>query len=302
MLQSLRGLYVFTYVAESLSFSRAAEQLGITKSAVSKQIAQLEAELSVQLIVRTTRKLVLTEAGERVYASSARIAGDVEQAREAARVESSVIAGQLRLTAPTALGRNYLVPVIAEFMARHPEVGFELVLSDAYIDLVQARVDLALRVGGSSEQSLVIRKLSRVEFFIVAAPSYLAKHGAPRTPPDLARHIWLEHTPSGAGARVTVRKGQREASVELHGRWSCNDGPTNLEAARQGLGMLAGPDFEVAPYVHNGELVRVLPAWKVDDASMHLVFPPRRHVLRRVRAFADFLGEKFADPPWRCRG
>src|SRR6187399_2491576 len=120
MLDSLRGLLVFAHVAETTSFSRAAERLTITRSAVSKQVAQLEAELGVQLVVRTTRKVVLTEAGERVYEASARLAGDVEAAREAAMAQSSRISGSLRVTAPAALGREYLVPVIAEFMALHP--------------------------------------------------------------------------------------------------------------------------------------------------------------------------------------
>jgi DNA-binding transcriptional LysR family regulator len=300
MLSSLRGLYVFAHVAETLSFSRAAERLGITKSAVSKHVALLEAELSVQLIVRTTRKLVLTEVGERVYESCARIAGDVEAAQEAAVGQRSTVAGPLRVTAPTALGRNYLVPLVSEFMTKYPEVSFELVLSDAFVDLVVDRIDIALRVGGSPAQSLITRRVSRVEFLIVAAPTYLQQHKAPRTPPDLAQHPWIGHTPSGAGTRITVRKGQRKATVDLHGRFSCNDGPTNLEAARQGLGMLAVPDFEVANDVRSGALVRVLPAWKVDDAVLHLVFPPRRHVLGRVRAFADFIAERFRDPPWRC--
>ena len=302
MLSSLRGFYVFAHVAETLSFSRAAERLGVTKSAVSKQVAQLESDLSVQLIVRTTRKLVLTEAGERVYTSCARIAGDVEAAQEAAVAESSLIAGQLRVTAPAALGRNYLVALVSEFMQRHPALSFDLVLSDAYVDLVRDRVDVAVRVGGSSEQSLISRRVSRVEFFIVAASSYLEQNGTPRTPPELAQHTWIMHTPSSSGSRITVRKGQRKATVDLHSRWSCNDGPTNLEAARQGMGMLAVPDFEVARDIHDGSLMRVLPAWKVDDAALQLVFPPRQYVLGRVRAFADFLAERLKDPPWRCRG
>jgi DNA-binding transcriptional LysR family regulator len=254
----------------------------------------------VQLIVRTTRKLVLTEAGQRVYESAARIAGDVEAAKESATQDSTHVAGLLRVTAPGALGSNYLVPVIAEFMQRHPQVSFDLVMSDSYVDLVADRIDLALRVGSSAETSLISRRIARVEFLIAAAPSYLAAHGTPRTPPDLAKHTWIMHTPSSAGLRVTVRKGTRRATVDLHGKLSCNDGPTNLEAARRGLGMLAVPDFEAARYVHDGSLARVLPAWKVDDASLHLVFPPRRHVLARVRAFADFVAERFRDPPWRC--
>jgi DNA-binding transcriptional LysR family regulator len=300
-LDTLRGLLVFAHVAETLSFSRAAERLGVTKSAVSKHVAQLEHAFAVQLIVRTTRKLVLTEAGERVYASCARIAGDLEAAREAAAEQSSVIAGALRVTAPSELGRNYLVPVVDEFMRRHPQVTFDLMFGDAFVDLVAERVDIALRVGGRAEASLVSRRVSSVEFFVVASPNYLEVHGTPRAPAELSSHDWLVHTPSGAVPRVTLRKGARKTQITLRGRFSCNDGPANLEAARLGMGLVVVPDFVVARDVHDGRLVRVLPSWKIDAAALHLVFPPRRHVLGRVRAFADFVVERFRDPPWRCR-
>jgi DNA-binding transcriptional LysR family regulator len=300
MLESLRGFYVFAHVAETRSFSRAADRLAITKSAVSKHVAQLEQDLGVQLIVRTTRKLVLTEAGERVYTSCARIAGDVEAAREAAHAESGLVAGALRVTAPTALGRNYLMPVVTEFMAKYPEVSVELVLGDTIIDLVADRIDVALRVGGKSEQSFVSRRVARVEFFLVAAPSYLQRSGTPRVPADLMQHAWVLHSPSPT--RITLRKGARTASVRVSGRLASNDGLSNIAAVRAGYGITGVPDFEVAGDVHSGALVRLLPGWRVDDAALHLVFPPRKHVLGRVRAFADFVAARFKDPPWRCDG
>lgn len=302
MLDSLRALYVFAHVAETLSFSRAAERLGITKSAVSKHVAQLEQELSVQLVVRTTRKLVLTEVGERVYEASARMAGDVEAAREAATAQSSTVSGTLRITAPAALGRSYLVPIVAEFMAQHPAVSVELVLGDSFVDLVAERIDVALRVGmgGRSEQSLVSRRVAKVEILLVGAPGYLEQHGHPRTPADLASHAIIGHTPSGAAPRITLHRGQRSATVTLHGRFSCNDGPANVTAARDGLGLVVAPDFEIGADVRAGTLVRVLPGWHVRDAALHLVFPPRKHVLGRVRAFSDFVAERFREPPWSC--
>jgi DNA-binding transcriptional LysR family regulator len=299
MLDSLRGFYVFAHVAETHSFSRAAERLGITKSAVSKQVAQLESDLGVQLIVRTTRKLALTEAGERVYASCARIAGDVDAAREAAHEESALVAGQLRVTAPAALGRNYLMPIVAEFMQLHPGVAIEFVLGDAYVDLIGERIDIALRVGGRIEQSFVSRRIARVEFMLVASPSYLERRGKPHGPADLSQHEWIMHSPSPI--QVKLRKGTRTASVRAAGRLASNDGLANLAAARAGHGILGVPDFEAAEDVHSGRLVRVLPGWNIEDSALHLVFPPRRHVLGRVRAFAEFVAERFKDPPWRCR-
>jgi len=299
MLDSLRAYYVFAHVAETHSFSRAAERLGVTKSAVSKHIAQLEAELAVQLIVRTTRKLVLTEAGERVYAHAALIAGSIEAAREAARAEGSLVAGKLRVTAPQGLGRHYLIPAVMDFMAQHPELTVDLIFDDHFVDLVEDRIDLALRVGGTTDQSFVSRRLAPVEFFLVAAPSYLARRGTPRSPAELSAHEWLVHSPSRAPGRLTLRRGTRAATVRTQGRLACNSGPASLAAAVAGQGLLVVPDFEAGHEVHEQRLVRLLPKWTIEQRFLDMVFPPRRHVLRRVRTFADFLGERFRDPPWR---
>jgi DNA-binding transcriptional LysR family regulator len=301
MLDTLRGLYVFAHVAETLSFSRAAERLSITKSAVSKHVAQLEEQLGVQLLVRTTRKLVLTEAGERVYASSAQMAGEAQAAQEAAHQSSSRVAGTLRITAPSALARIYLMPLIRDFCVLHPDIAIELVVGDAFVDLIAERVDVALRIGGRADASLVSRRVSPVELLLVASPAYLAAHKEPRTPADLKEHEWLVHAPLvNSVTRVKMTRGKRTERVEGRGRIYCNDGPTNIAGALAGLGILVVPDFEVAHEVHAGSLVRLLPGWRMQEAALHLVFPPRKHVLARVRAFSDFIIERFADPPWSC--
>jgi DNA-binding transcriptional LysR family regulator len=301
MLDTLRGLYVFAHVAETQSFSRAAERLRITKSAVSKHVAQLEEQLGVQLIVRSTRKLALTEAGARVYASSAQMAGEAQAAHEAAHQHSSKIAGTLRITAPAALARIYLMPVIHDFVARYPEISIELVVGDAFVDLVAERIDVALRIGGRRDASLITRRVSPVELLLVASPDYLARHGAPKQPADLVKHTWLVHAPTvNSVTRVKLTNGKRTESVEGRGRVYCNDGPTNIAGALAGHGILAVPDFEVAHEVHGGSLVRVMPSWRMEDSALHLVFPPRKHVLARVRAFSDFIVERFTDPPWSC--
>jgi DNA-binding transcriptional LysR family regulator len=300
MLEELRGLVVFAHVAETRSFSRAAERLNVTKSAVSKQIAQLEVELGVQLLVRTTRKLVLTEVGERVYASCARIAGEVEAARDAAQTHSTVVAGQLRVTAPAALGRNFLMPLVKDFLAQHPGVSIELVLGDSFVDLVDDRIDVALRVGGRADASQVTRKVARVEMFILAAPAYLEKHGTPRSPRELLQHEWIMHGPSVGVRPLHLYRGTRRITLRPHGRLLVNDGQAGVAVARAGHGLIVAPDFEAADDFHSGALVRVLPSYRLDDAALHLVFPPRRHVLGKVRAFSDFVAERFAKPPWHC--
>jgi DNA-binding transcriptional LysR family regulator len=298
-LDTLRGFYVFAQVAETGSFSRAAERLTMTRSAVSKHIQQLEGALGVQLIVRTTRKLVLTEAGERVFTCCSRIAGDVEAARDAAQDQRLRIAGKLRVTAPVAL-TGYLMPAVTAFMQQNVELEVDLVFDDAFIDLIAERIDIALRVGGAqTETSFVSRRIAPVEIVIAAAPAYLAQHGQPRTASELSTHEWLMHTPSNHDRTVTLRKGRQRVVLRQHGRLSCNSGPSSMAAALAGLGLFIVPDFEVARELKAGTLVRLLPNWTIEQRSLQLVFPPRRHVPGRVRAFADFLAEHFRGPPWK---
>jgi DNA-binding transcriptional LysR family regulator len=269
----------------------------ITRSAVSKHVQQLEAQLGVQLIVRTTRKLALTDAGERVHAAAARLAEDLDAARDAAHDRKGSVAGKLRITAPNGLAA-YLLPIVGKFVERHPEVSFELVFDDAYVDLIDARIDLALRVGGRSEQSFVSRRLAPIEFVIVAAPLYLARRPPPKAARDLARHEWLLHGVAARGTPVTLRNGKSTFELHQQGSVSCNSGPSNRAAAVAGLGLMFAPNFEVAAELKAGTLVRLLENWRSEQSSLHLVFPPRRHVLRRVRAFADFIAEQLRDPPW----
>jgi DNA-binding transcriptional LysR family regulator len=159
---------------------------------------------------------------------------------------------------------------------------------------------MALRVGDPGDQSLVSRRIAPVEFFLVAAPKYLEQRGVPRTPAELERHEWIVHAPMRE-SQITLHKGKASVSVPIRGRLTCNDGPSNLAAAQAGYGILGVPDFEVAPALQSGSLVRVLPAWNIADSALHLAFPPRRHVLSRVRVFAEYVTERFKTRPW-CYG
>lgn len=299
MLQDLRALVVFAHVVETRSFTKAAERLAITRSAVSKHIATLEAELGVQLLVRTTRKLSLTEVGERVYASCARIREDVESAREAALTHSSQVVGHLRIAAPAALGRLHVVPLVTEFLAAHPDTTAELFLSDSFADLVEDRIDVALRVGRVREASLVARRLTSVRLLLCASPAYLAARGHPKSPEELATHPFILHGTMDP-LRITLQRGKRTATVLGRGRFSCGDGPAASSAAVLGHGIVAVPELEVADWLRSGELVPVLPEWHMEELLLHAVFPPRKHVPSRVRNFVDFLSQRWKKPPWRA--
>jgi DNA-binding transcriptional LysR family regulator len=298
MLDELRGLLVFAHVVDSRSFSKAAAALGITKSAVSKHVQQLEERLGVQLLVRTTRKLSLTEVGERVHAAAVGMRTSAESAQEAASSHSGSIGGPLRVTAPAVLGRKHVIPVVAAFMDRHPAVTVELLLTDAFVDLVEARMDVALRVGRVVDPSLVARRLASARLVVCASPRYLALHGEPRTPERLGELEFIHHVPRRTPNQFTLRKGRRRVSVELRGRLSCNDGAACVQAALSDYGIMMAPEFEMSEELRSGQLVPLLPDWHFEPFVVHAVFPPRRHVSAKVRAFADFIAERWKQAPW----
>ncbi len=300
MFRDLRALIAFAHVVEARSFSGAAERLGITKSAVSKLIQNLEGELGVQLLVRTTRKLSLTEVGEAVYAACGRLAEDVEAAREAAAAHHSVIVGQIRATAPAVLGRKYLIPVVVEFLAEHPKVGVDLDLRDAYVDLVEGRFDVAFRVARAfADSTLVVRRLADVRVIACASPRYLGRHGRPRAPGDLAKHAFIQHRPTVEPNRVTFHKGKNSVTVKVNGRFACNDGAATVVAAALGEGIVVAPEFEVSDDIARGRLVPILEGWKLDELSLAAVFPPQRRVPAKVRALIELVAERWGKEPWR---
>lgn len=299
MLDELRGLVVFAQLAESMSFTRAAERLGMTRSAVSKHVAKLEAQLGAQLLTRTTRKLSLTDAGERVRPLARQIADSVEQSREAAHCGSAAMSGQLRIAAPAELGRAYLTELMIRFLREHPGLSAELVLGDAFVDLVSERIDVALRVGRFTDSTLRARHVAKVEAIVCASPAYLKQRGAPRNPLELGHHEWIGHLPNTTHNRVTFLRGGRSVTVRVAGRFVCNDGAAGVEACLAGFGVLLVPSFEVAEHVRAGRLVRVLPGWSLGNFTLHAVYPPTRHMPSRLRAFLDFVVAEWKAPPWR---
>jgi DNA-binding transcriptional LysR family regulator len=299
LVQDLRGLLVFSRVVEAQSFSRAAEQLGVTKSAVSKQVAQLEAQMGVQLLSRTTRKLSLTEVGERVYAAAKELLCTVEAARDAARDHGGTMMGHLRVTAPAVLGRSYIAPWATAFLAEHPQLSMELVLGDHFVDLVESRIDLAVRVGRVVDASLVTKKITRVSLVICAAPSYLARHGSPEEPEDFAKHEWVQHTPFTQESQLTLLRGRRTVTVPTRGRLNCNDGAGGVRAAVEGFCLVVAPEFELCDEVRSGRLVKIAGNFQLPQLDLQVVFPPRRHVSSKLRAWVDFLSERLRAGPWK---
>jgi DNA-binding transcriptional LysR family regulator len=230
---------------------------------------------------------------------AAQMARSVELSREAAQCHTGGMVGHLRIAAPSELGRTYLMALLTRFLAEHPALSAELVLGDAFVDLVAERIDVALRVGRFTDSSLLSRRIANVDAVPCAAPSYLAEHGAPRTPAQLRELGWIMHVPNSQRHRATFHKGTRSTTVQMQGRLYCNDGGAAVEACLRGFGALVVPAFEVAEHVHAGRLVRLVPGWSLGTYVLHAMYPPTRFVPGKLRAFLDYVASEWRAPPWR---
>lgn len=292
------AIQTFAKVVELGSFARAADRLGLSTSAVSRQVADLEAHLDARLLNRTTRRISLTEAGQDFYERSVQLLADLDEAESSVRAAAVVPKGSLRLTCPVTFGVRYLAPAIAEFAERHPQLLFDLDLSDRAVDLIDEGFDLAVRIGTIGQQGLVSRRIGWTRTLCCAAPAYLAHHGPPLSPEDLARHECLTYThvpvpntwhfESATGDTHTVR---------ITPRHRANNGRMLVELAVRGLGVVIEPDFIVAPEIRSGRLVRLLSDLELPRGPIAAVYPSRRHLSAKVRAFVDFLAERFSRAP-----
>lgn len=298
-MESLDVMAIFARVVEAEGFSAAARELGLSKSAVSKQIARLEDRMGVRLLNRTTRRLSLTEAGETFYQGCRRVVAEAAAAQEAVGHLADRPRGRLAVSAPMSFGVRHLAPILPAFMARFPEVTVDLQLDDRRVDVVEEGFDVALRIGGLSGQSLVARRLAPLCRALVAAPSYLDAHGRLRTVDDLRGHQCLlySYQESGATWRFAVGGGTRE--VRVQGRLRVNNGDALLAACVAGLGVALLPTFICAEALHDGRLEKALPSWRdIGDSAIYAVYPARRNLSPKVRVFVDFLSERFGRTPY----
>jgi DNA-binding transcriptional LysR family regulator len=290
------ALSTFAKVVELGSFARAAERLSVSTSAVSRQVAELEAHLEARLLNRTTRRLSLTEAGQAFYERCVQLLADLEETEAAVRSAAVEPRGTLRITCGVSFGERHLAAAVAAFAERHPQVSLDLDLSDRTVDLVEEGFDLAIRIGPSGQQALVSRRLGTTQLVCCAAPAYLARRAAPRTPADLEQHDCLAYAYSALASAWTFESadGERQ-SPRIVPRHRANSGRMLAELAAAGLGVLLEPDFIVAPEVRAGRLVRLLPGFQPPRSPIAAVYPSRRHLSAKVRRFVDFLAERFAE-------
>jgi DNA-binding transcriptional LysR family regulator len=281
---------VFAAVAETESFTRAAARLELSKAAVSKQVARLEARLGARLINRTTRRLSLTEAGLAYLAHCQRILAEAEAAEAAIGAHQAVPMGLLRISAPMSLGRSHIGPIAASFAAAHPAVSIDLGLDDRYVDVVAEGIDVAVRVGVLDDSSLIARRIATCERPVVAAPSYLAHAGRPRTLDDLAGHTCLHYSLQRTGDAWVFETPSGRRRVPLDSTFRANNGDVVLAASIAGLGLAVLPTFICGPALADGRLVAVpLENARCEPATIHAVYPTSRHLAPKVRAFVDRL-------------
>jgi DNA-binding transcriptional LysR family regulator len=289
------AMNVFAKVAELGSFARAAERLGISTSACSRHLAELEAHLDTRLLNRTTRRLSLTESGQAFLERAQQVLSDLEEAERVAASARERPRGTLKLTCAINFGVRHVAPAIGEFMAKHPEVRFDVSLSDRMVDIVEEGFDLAIRIGESRSQNLIARKLGETRAIPCAAPAYIERHGAPKRPEDLANHPCLtyEYLPVRNVWRFHDRKG-KEHSVRVSGPLHANNGELLAAVAMAGVGISMEPDFITGPDVEAGRLVPLLRDFQARVTNIYAVYPSRRHLSAKVRVFVDFLAERFA--------
>jgi DNA-binding transcriptional LysR family regulator len=293
------ALRAFATVVEHGSFARAADRLDLSTSAISRQVADLEEHLGVRLLNRTTRRLSLTESGTAFHERCVQLLADLDEAEQAVTAAAIEPRGTLKLTCSITFGVRHLAPAIAAFSARHPQLRFDVELSDRAVDLVDEGFDLAIRIGDIGSQNLIGRRLGTTELVPCAAPDYLARHGTPRTPEALAQHACLsyEYMPTRGVWRFRDAQGQ-ERTVRIAGPAHANNGRMLVALAVAGLGIALEPDFIVAPEIRTGRLVPLLPAYRPATAPVWAVYPSRRHLSAKVRAFVDFLATRYANPEW----
>lgn len=291
-MNQLEDMRIFAEAVDAQSFTAAAEKLGLSKQFVSKRIAALEKRLGARLLVRTTRRLRVTDLGLAYHERAQRILLEVDDAEQMIASQTAVPRGTLRLSAPMTFATLHLGPLIPEFMQRHPEVSVELELNDRTVDLIGEGYDMAVRIGTLADSSLVARRIAPVELITCASPAYLGVHGTPAVPDQLGAHDCLIYG-HVRRSEWAFRVAGHPRKVTVSGRMRANNGEMLCNAAIKNMGIANLPDFIVAAALADGRLVEVLGAFRPVGYTVYAVYPQHRQSSLLVRAFSDFLVERF---------
>jgi DNA-binding transcriptional LysR family regulator len=290
-------LIAFHSVVKHSSFAKAAEELSLSPSGVSRIVTRLEERLGVRLVQRTTRSLSLTEAGAAFYARASQILADLMDAEAEVQKATAQPRGLLRMTASLTFGQIYIAPLLEEILQTFPELSIDLQLTNRFVDIIDEGVDLAVRIGALSDSRLIARRLCTNQRILVASPAYLARRGTPTHPDELAQHEIVIYTGFSRPREWKLIGPDGPVSIAISGRFATNTIEVLADSARKGLGITVGPTLSVHRELLAGELVRVLPAYEFEQTSVFAVYPSARQLSTKVRAVVDFLVGRFQDPP-----
>lgn len=298
-MDSLTDIAVFVQVVDSASFTAAADRLGLSKSVVSKYVTRLEDRLGARLLHRTTRRLSLTETGRVFYERSRQGLHEIEEAEaEVSRLQGAP-RGMLRINSPMSFGILHVAPALPGFLALYPDLAVDMSLDDRRVDLVEEGFDLAIRIGELPDSSLVARRLGPCRHVVCGAPGYFRRHGIPRTPEDLRNHnaIAFRYQDSPGEWHFVAPNGSK-IRVPVSGSLRMNNSLALRETLLREAGVTLTPTFVVGADIQAGKLQVVLPEYRSLEPSIYAVYPQRRHLSPKVRAFVEFLGGRISDTPY----
>ena len=295
----LSSMATFAKVVEAKSFTAAAIELAMSKSAVSKHISRLEDRLGARLLNRTTRRLSLTETGAAFYDRCARVVAEAEEAELAVTRLQSEPRGTLRMNAPVTFGALHIAPAISEFLGRYPDLQIEMTLNDRFVDLVEEGFDLAIRIARLTDSSLIARRIAPDRRVVCGTPAYFARRGTPTSPEDLVRHNCISYTYMTVPDQWQFVEGDATRSIAVEGNFRANNADAMRAVVLAGLGLAMLPTFAVGAELQAGRLQAVLERYTPSRTSVYAVYPHSRHLSAKVRAFVDFLADRFgANPYW----
>jgi DNA-binding transcriptional LysR family regulator len=298
MADTLAEMSVFSRVVAAGSLSAAARELGLSPAVISRRLAALESRLGVRLINRTTRSLHLTDEGATYYDTCARLLAEIEEADAAVAAGRAEPRGPLKVALPASFGHLHVAPLVPRFAARYPNVQLALSLSDRTVNVIEEGFDLAVRIADLADSSLAARKLAPNRRVVCASPDYLKRHGTPHTPQDLVGHNCLT-TNEFAMTWDYKDPDERGGAVRVSGRYACDNWEVLREWAVAGLGIALKSTWDVRQQLEDGSLVPLFPGYTfASDVAIYAVYPHRRFLPAKTRAFIEFLADSFGPEPY----
>lgn len=288
-MNELENIRSFIAAVETGNLAHAAQRVHITKSVLSRRISNLEAALGTQLFTRSTKGLTVTDVGRRYYDHVTRIVAELDDAKQALKDDDQKMVGTIRLTAPEAYSRKFLYPLFLQVMQENPDLRLETSFADRMIDIAAEGYDLALRIGTSTQTSLIGRKVADIPTILVAAPDYLEKHGTPQHPDDLRDHRCITYTNTTNPHQWHFQQGSKKTTIKVNSILQSDSGDLMAEAAFSGLGILSTPRFFVSEALETGSLISLLEPYKTNDRSLYVLYPDRRHQKQSVRLLINQL-------------